>query len=95
MQIMSAKTVNSVSLATIQAHNCTEVGCRAGITYILDLRQNDLIATASDDGSVKIWKSLLDPPYISLYRQLLRHSSHVDSLSMNSDMVLMLASGDG
>jgi len=44
LQILSAKTVNSVSLTTIQAVNetCTQDGCGTGINSILNLKQNDL-----------------------------------------------------
>ena len=72
MEILSADNINFVNLTAIQAHNefyynnSTQAGW---INSIIQLG-NGLIATAADDGKIKLWKSLPNQPYIELVRTL-------------------------
>ncbi len=59
------------------------------------MNQNDLVATAFNDGAIKIWKSLPDSHYISLQRQLSGHKAPTDFLSMHNSSAFLTCAEDG
>ena len=99
LQVLSAEKNNLVNLTTIQAHNdfirvfddSTQPG------YINHIKQlsNGLIVTASDDGSIKLWRSMPKKSFIKLVKTLLGHRYYVYAIAELNASVLVSGSCDG